>query len=95
MVQPCTRSPAACATRQGAAAREVSAAAVDQLRTLGADVSLQGLQEQYLAIVGVKGAALGTAAQAFDPQEAFLRISLHRDRRPLAAAVDWVRVAPQ
>ena len=25
----------------------------------------------------------------------FLRISLERDRRPLAAAVDWVSVAPQ
>ncbi len=79
----------------GDAWRELSAAAVDQLRTLGADVSLQGLQEQYVAIVGVKGAAPGTAAQALDPQEAFLRISLNRDRRPLAAAVDWVSVAPQ
>ncbi len=79
----------------GDAWRELSAEAVDQLRTLGADVSLKGLQGQYLAIVGVKGVPPGTAAQVLDPQEAFLRISLDRDRRPLAAAVDWVSVAPQ
>jgi hypothetical protein len=27
-----------------------------------------------------------------DANDAFLRISLNRDRRPLAAAVDWVQI---
>jgi hypothetical protein len=79
----------------GDAWQELSDAAVEQLRTLGADVSLGSLQEQYFAIVGVKGAAPGAAAQTFDPDDAFLRVSLNRDRRPLAAAVDWVSVAPK
>ena len=79
----------------GDAWRELSAEAVEQLRTLGADVTVDGLRDQYWAIAGVKGAAPGTAAQTVDPQDAFLRISLNRDRRPLAAAVDWVSVAPK
>ena len=79
----------------GDAWRALSAEAVEQLRTLGADVSLESLQEQYFAIVGVKGAAPGAAAQTVDPTDAFLRVSLNRDRRPLAAAVDWVSVEPK
>lgn len=77
----------------GDAWRELSAEAVEQLRTLGADVSLESLQEQYFAIVGVKGAAPGAAVQTVDPTDAFLRVSLNRDRRPLAAVVDRVRRA--
>jgi hypothetical protein len=79
----------------GDAWRELTDAAVAQLRTLGADVTRSGLKNQYFAIAGVKGAASGTAAQTVDPADAFLRISLNRDRRPLASAVDWVSVAPQ
>ena len=79
----------------GDAWNQLSVAAVDQLRTLGADVTVASLRDQYWAIVGVKGATPGTAAQTIDPQDAFLRISLNRDRRPLAAAVDWVSVAPK
>ena len=65
--------------------------AVDALRATGADVTLEGLQNQYFALVGVQGAAPGTAAQAIDPADAFLRVSLERDRRPLAAIVDWIK----
>lgn len=79
----------------GEAWRALSQAAVDQLRTLGADVTLDGLQDRYWTVAGVKGAPPGAAAQTIDPQDAFLRISLNRDRRPLAAAVDWVSIAPQ
>ncbi len=49
------------------------------------------MRGNYLAIAGVKGAAPGSAAQVIDANDAFLRVSLNRDRRPLAAAVDWVR----
>lgn len=76
----------------GDAGAYLNQAAVDALRALGADVTLAGLQGTYFAIAGVQGAAPGTAAQAVDASEAFLRISLDRDRRPLAAAVDWLRV---
>jgi hypothetical protein len=75
---------------KGDAWRHLTPAAVDGLRRLGADLSLDGLQGQYFAIVGVKGAAPGTAAMAMDNTEAFLRVSLNRDRRTLAAAVGQV-----
>ncbi|MFN2199930.1 MAG: interleukin-like EMT inducer domain-containing protein, partial [Caldilineaceae bacterium] len=67
---------------------------VDALRSIGAEVSQAELQENYFAIVGVAGAEPGTAAVAEDPAEAFLRISLNRDRRTLAAAVDWLETRP-
>ena len=67
-------------------------AAVDALRTLGADVTREALTENYFALIGVQQSALGSAAVTLDPNEAFLSISLNRDRRPLAAAVDWVAV---
>jgi hypothetical protein len=78
----------------GEAGAFLSEDAVDALRTLGADVSLPDLQGNYFAIVGVAGAAPGSAAVSIDANEAFLRVSLNRDRRPLAAAVDWVEIQP-
>jgi hypothetical protein len=62
------------------------------LRSIGADVTLDGLQNQYFAIIGAEGAAPGSAAQTIDPADAFVRVSLNRDRRDLAGAVDWVEV---
>ncbi|MCC6168277.1 MAG: hypothetical protein IT329_13705 [Caldilineaceae bacterium] len=76
----------------GDAAAHLTPAAVEGLRGLGADVTVESLQGQAFAIVGVQGAAPGSAAQSIAPGEAFLSISLNRDRRPLAAAVDWVEV---
>jgi antitoxin (DNA-binding transcriptional repressor) of toxin-antitoxin stability system len=69
--------------------------AVQGLQSMGAAVTLEELQQQYFAIVGVQGAAVGSAAQAVHADDAFLSVSLNRDRRHLAAAVDWVRVAPR
>ncbi|RIK47196.1 MAG: hypothetical protein DCC57_14715, partial [Chloroflexi bacterium] len=77
----------------GDAAAHLTPAAVDGLRNLGAEVTLEGLAGNYFAIAGVQGAAPGSAAQSIAPGEAFLSISLDRDRRPLAAAVDWVEVS--
>jgi hypothetical protein len=68
-------------------------AAMAALQGLGADVSLDQLRGNYFALAGVQGAAPGSAAVVVDPVEAFLRISLNRDRRSLAAAVDWIRIA--
>jgi hypothetical protein len=77
----------------GDATAHLTEEAVEGLRAIGADVTLEEIKGNHFAIVGVKGAAPGAAAQVIDPTEAFLRISLNRDRRPLAAAVDWVRVS--
>jgi hypothetical protein len=74
------------------ATAHLTQAAVDALRAVGADLALESLQGQHVALAGIKGAAPGSAAVVTDPSEAFLRLSLERDRRPLAAAVDWVRV---
>ncbi|MBP7964235.1 MAG: hypothetical protein KA003_19790 [Caldilineaceae bacterium] len=77
---------------RGNATAFLSADGVTALRTLGADVSAERLAGQFFAIVGVKDAAPGSAAQVIDPADAFLRVSLNRDRRTLAGAVDWVEV---
>jgi hypothetical protein len=71
----------------------LTADAVEALRGIGADVTLEGLQNQYFAVIGVAGASPGSAAQAVDGADAFVRVSLNQDRRNLAAAVDWVEVA--
>jgi hypothetical protein len=76
----------------GDATAHLTVEAVDALRNLGAEVSLDGLQGQHFAIIGVQGSAPGSAAIVTDPERAFLRISLERDRRSLAAAVDRVTI---
>jgi hypothetical protein len=77
------------ATR-GNAGAFISQAAVDGLGAIGAALDLATAQTQQFLVVGVKGAAPGSAAQAVDPADAFLRISRNRDYRTLAAAVDRI-----
>ena len=72
----------------GAASTYLTPAAIEGLRTLGADVTIETLRDQYFALIGVKGAAPGSVALQVDANEAFLRISLERDRRALAGVVD-------
>ncbi len=43
-----------------------------------------------MRLIGVKGAAAGTAAEVSGQEGAYLRLA--SDRRSLAAAVDWVRL---
>ena len=76
----------------GEATNYLSAEAVQALNSLGAALQLDTVRGQHFAIAGVKGAASGAAAQVIDANDAFLRVSLNRDRRPLAAAVDWVQI---
>jgi hypothetical protein len=76
----------------GDATANLTEEAVAALQGLGAGVTLSDLENNYFAIAGVQGATPGTAATIIDPADAFLRISLNPDRRPLAAAVDWVRI---
>jgi hypothetical protein len=76
----------------GDATAHLTPEAVTGLQGLGASVTLEELQGQYFVIAGVQGAAPGSAAVAVGAPEAFLSISRNRDRRPLAAAVDWVEI---
>jgi hypothetical protein len=80
------------AVTYGDATANLSEEALTALNTLGAALNAEDVRGNYFAIAGVKGAAPGTAAQVIDANDAFLRISLNRDRRPLAAAVDWVQI---
>lgn len=76
----------------GDATAHLTPEAVNRLAGLGADVTLDSLRGQSFAIIGVQGAQRGAAVQVIDSNEAFLRLSLNRDRRTLAAAVDWVEI---
>ncbi len=78
------------ATRDGAGAL-VTPELVRALRRLGSGVNdPSALLSQAHALVGVVGAAPGTAAEVVQPADAFLRIA--GDFRSLAAAIDWLRV---
>jgi hypothetical protein len=46
------------------------------------------------ALIGVKGAPPGSAAEVVQAGGAYLRIGRNSDRRSLAAAVDWIRLEP-
>jgi len=76
----------------GAATAYLSEEALAALNTLGAALTREDVQGKYFALAGVKGAPSQTAAQVIDAADAFLRVSLNRDRRPLAAAVDWLQI---
>ncbi len=79
---------------KGEAWAHLTPEAIQALNRLGADLSPEALQGRYFALVGVAGAAPGTALQAVDDREAFLRVSLNRDRRTLAGAVSQVSIGP-
>ena len=78
----------------GDAGAHLTQSALDALRSIGADVELDDLQGRYFAIAGVTGAADGSAESVVDDSEAYLSVSLNRDHRPLAAAVDKVTIEP-
>lgn len=76
----------------GDAWQDLTPDAVTALQGFGVNVTLDEMQGSYLAAAGVQGAAAGSGAWVLDGADAFLGISLNRDRRSLAAAVDWVNV---
>jgi hypothetical protein len=80
------------AVTYGDATANLSEEALAALNTLGAALTAEEVRGAYFAIAGVKGADPGTAAQVIDANDAFLRVSLNRDRRALAAAVDSVQI---
>jgi hypothetical protein len=78
------------ATREGAGAF-LTPEVIEAFRRLGSGAdAATGLAGQAHALVGVVGAAPGTAAEVIDPIDAFLPID--GDFRTLAAAFDWLRV---
>jgi hypothetical protein len=78
----------------GEAWNDLTPEALAALQNFGINVSLDEMQGKYLAAAGVQGAAPGSGVWTLHETEAFVSISLNRDRRSLAAAVDWVSVEP-
>lgn len=77
---------------KGDATAHLTQAAVQAFRALGSKVnSVADLGQQAHALVGVRGATPGSAAEVIAP-DAFLRVA--GDFRSLAAAVDWVELGP-
>ena len=73
---------------KGDATQHLTAGARTALERLGLATNLAA--GSSFAAVGVQGAGNGAAAQAIAPSDAYLRVG--GDARPLALAVDWVRV---
>lgn len=81
----------ALATKENATAN-LTPATIAALRGLGSRVSsATDLAGQAHALVGVQGAAPGSAVEEIKPADAFVRVA--GDFRSLAAAVDWVELA--
>ncbi|NOZ28175.1 MAG: hypothetical protein GXP39_09015 [Chloroflexi bacterium] len=64
------------------------------LQTIGAGQDPRMVPGASHALIGVKGAPPGSAAEVVRSGGAYLRIGRNPDRRALAAAVDWVRLEP-
>lgn len=78
---------------KGDAAMYINQAAVAAMQRLGSRVTApEDVSGQAHALVGVQGARPGTAAEVIAPEDAYLSVS--GDFRHLAAAVDWVELAP-
>ena len=72
------------------ASRFLTDQAVAALASLGSAVDLRTTPGYGHALIGVKGAAPGTASEVSGPDGAYLKLAA--DRRTLAAAVDWIRL---
>jgi hypothetical protein len=78
---------------KGDASTYLTPAALAALRDLGSRAALLGdLTGKSHALIGVKGAKTGSAAETIAPNDAFVRVA--GDFRTLAAAVDWVEIGP-
>jgi hypothetical protein len=78
---------------QGDGAAHLTEDAVRALSQIGGQADLRGTTGWSHALIGVKGAAPGTALEAAGPDQGWLRAA--PDRRTLAIAVDlilWERV---
>jgi hypothetical protein len=64
--------------------------AVHALHSLGAQIDLRDTEHLSHAIIGVKGAAAGTALEASGEGNSYLHVGKNPDERTLAVAVDYV-----
>jgi hypothetical protein len=81
----------AIATKGGAI--PLDQAAVDALRSAGSRAQTPAdLEGMAHALIGVAGAAPGSAAEQIAPGDAYVRVA--GDFRELAAALDWVEIGP-
>ena len=75
---------------RGEAGVSLNDRAIAALASVGSAVDLRNTPGHGHALIGVKGAAPGAAAEETGPGGAYLRVAA--DRRDLSAAVDWVRL---
>lgn len=64
--------------------------AVEALASLGGEVDLRGTENLFHALIGVKGAAPGTALEATGEGNSYLHVGKNPDERTLSLAVDFV-----
>jgi hypothetical protein len=77
---------------RGDGAAHLTAEAVEALRSLGAALDLRGTENLSHAIIGVKGAALGTALEASAEGNSYLHVGKNPDDRTLSVALDYVNI---
>ncbi len=71
-------------------AANLTEGAVQALRSLGGETDLRGTEYLSHAIIGVKGAAPGTALEASGDANSYLHVGSNPDERTLAVALDYV-----
>jgi len=71
-------------------AQSLTEEAVEALTSLGGEIDLRGTEHLSHAIIGVKGAAPGTALEATGEGNSYLHVGKNPDERTLALAVDLV-----
>jgi hypothetical protein len=76
-------------------AASLTEGAVQALRSLGAEIDLRGTEHLSHALIGVKGAAPGTALEASGEGNSYLHVGRNPDDRTLSVALDYVHLALQ
>ncbi|MGB9300577.1 MAG: interleukin-like EMT inducer domain-containing protein [Anaerolineae bacterium] len=71
-------------------AAHLTEAAVEALRSLGAEIDLRGTEHLSHALIGVKGATPGTALEASGEGNSYLQVGRNPDDRTLSVAFDYV-----
>jgi hypothetical protein len=71
-------------------AAHLTEAAVEALRSLGAQVDIRGTEQLSHAIIGVKGASPGSALEASGEGNSYLHVGQNPDERTLSVALDYV-----
>ncbi len=79
----------AAALKEGATGN-LAEEAVEALASLGGEIDLRGRENLSHTIIGVKGAAPGTALEATGEGNSYLQVGKNPDERTLALAVDFV-----